>query len=143
MRSSIISRILAGEVDFYEAEGGRQYDIAGWQFSKHPKFKGGQAYYDVAVVFIPEGIAYSNVIGPICLPSSSSEDPDNHENDFVTIAGEIFWKCLLGNSLCRSTIGPGEETCHDHSGSVFPADFGRTGGTDSPPDLRGLAGRAR
>ena len=82
-------RVWMGFVDIDDTEG-KISQIFNWQMRKHPSYNPGQAYFDVAVIFLDKSIKFDDTVRPICLPQSADPDPDNHAGQFANLIGKCY-----------------------------------------------------
>ena len=67
--------------------------------ARHPKYRSGRAYFDVALMRMERTVRYSDFVVPVCLPEAADPDPDAHLGRLVTLTG---WGLQGRNSLANT-----------------------------------------
>ena len=58
--------------------------------TNHPNYTWGQAYYDVAVIFLKDSLEYKANVQPICLPEEADANRNKYQDHFVRLLGSHF-----------------------------------------------------
>ena len=81
--------LRVGEFDIQaENMSRRGFDLGIDEILVHPKYKKGKAYFDVAAI-LTKTIKFTSFVRPICLPSMSSSNPDEHAKISVELIGKL------------------------------------------------------
>ncbi len=86
-------------------------------FIIHPNFVDPFSYFDVGLLKLPQKIAFSDFILPVCLPTIPVVDLDENEGRFVTLTGwgkQDRLDITAQKNLKRTKIGIFSQMCVHH-----------------------------
>ena len=58
------------------------------QITLHPSYQKPAAYFDVAVIYLEDPLAFNQAVRPICLPQVPSENQNGYSGHLVRLIGK-------------------------------------------------------
>ena len=77
---------------------------------KHPKYKKGTSYYDMALIKLTQDLEFSDSISPICIPELATQDANHRAHDATTLTG---WGATESKGQSSSILRQGQLTIFD------------------------------